>query len=222
MENKLYIIVGHYGSGKSEFSINFAKKLKKENKEVCLADLDIVNTYFRSREKRESLINLGIEVVSDTLNSVKGLDMPFISPAIRGHIVHKKSNMILDCGGDNVGVRVLKQFENEIINRDYEMLMVINVFRPETSNVMQILEMKKNLESEIGLSVTGYVNNSNFLRQTTVDALIMADQIISELSDVTKVPILYVSALEKLIKQLPINIRGERFSLDLSLRNDWL
>ncbi len=221
MENKLYIIVGHYGSGKSEFSINLAKKLKKEKKEVCLADLDIVNTYFRSREKRESLTSLGIEVVSDTLNSVKGLDMPFISPAIRGHIVHKNSNVILDCGGDNVGVRVLKQFENEIVNREYEMLMVINVFRPETSNVMQILEMKKKLENEIGLSVTGYVNNSNFLRQTTVDDLIMADQIISEVSDITNIPILYLSALEKITKQLPINIRGERLILNLSLRDDW-
>lgn len=222
MENKLYIIVGHYGSGKSEFSVNFAKKLRNEKKKVCLADLDVINPYFRSRETRLSLLNLGIEVVSDTLNSVKGLDMPYLSPAIKAQIVHDENNLILDCGGDEVGVRVLKQFYNEIIKRGCEMYMVVNVFRPETSNVESIIKMKNQLENEIGLSIKGYINNSNFLRQTSVDDIIYADKILKEVSEVTQVPILYVSALEKLIEQLPNNVTGERFVLNLSLRNDWL
>ncbi|QVK19123.1 ATP-binding protein [Mycoplasmatota bacterium] len=222
MNKKLYIIVGHYGSGKSEFSVNFAKKLKKNKKEVCLADLDIVNPYFRSREARLSLMNLGIAVVSDTLNSVKGLDMPYLSPAIKGQIVHNKNNLILDCGGDEVGVRVLKQFYNEIIERDFEIYMVINVYRPETSNVEAIIKMKNQLENEIGLPIKGYINNSNFLRQTSVDDIIYSDKILKEVSEITQVPILYVSALEKLIKQLPNDVSGERFILNLSLRNDWL
>ncbi len=222
MENKLYIIVGHYGSGKSEFSVNFAKKLKNENKEVCLADLDIINTYFRSRESRTELTDLGIEVVSDTLNSVKGLDMPYLSPAIKGQIVHNKNNLILDCGGDEVGVRVLQQFYEDIIKRDYEMYMIVNVYRPETSQVTQIIDMKNKLENENGLSVTGYINNSNFIRQTSVDDIVYADKILKEVSELTQVPILYVSALKEIIQQLPNNVQGERFVLNLSLRTGWL
>ena len=82
MKNPLIIIVGHYGSGKSEFAVNLV--LKKNNEyPVCLVDLDIINTYFRSREVREFLNNKGIEVVSDTLNSTKGLDMPYLSLQLR-------------------------------------------------------------------------------------------------------------------------------------------
>ncbi len=222
MQNKIYIIVGHYGSGKSEFAVNFAKKLKQENKEVCLADLDIVNPYFRSREMRLSLIKLGIDVISDTLNSVKGLDMPYLSPAIKGQIVHNKKNMILDCGGDVVGIRVLKQFYQEIKERNYEIYMIVNVYRPETSTVDKIIEMKNKLENEIGLSITGFINNSNFLKQTSIDDIINADKLLKEVSQKTNVPIIYISALEKYIKQLPDKVSGERFVLNLSLRTDWL
>lgn len=222
MNNKIYIIVGHYGSGKSEFSVNFAKKLNAEKKAVCLADLDIVNPYFRSREMRLSLINLGIDVVSDTLNSVKGLDMPYISPAIRGQIIKNDKIVILDCGGDNVGVRVLNQFDDEIKKRDYEMYMIVNVFRPDTNTVEQIIEMKNKLESEVDLEITGYINNSNFLRETTVEDMVYADRILKEVSKLTNKPILYVSALKSLIDKLPDEISGERFVLNLSLRSDWL
>jgi hypothetical protein len=222
MDNKIYIIVGHYGSGKSEFSVNFAKKLNTLNKSVCLADLDIVNPYFRSRETRLSLINLGIDVISDTLDSVKGLDMPYISPAIRGQIAYNKKTIILDCGGDNVGTRVLKQFDDLIKQRNYEMYMIINVYRPETSTVEQIIDMKNKMEAESGLLITGYINNSNFLRQTTVDDVMNADSLIKEVSKITSVPIVYVSALESILNKLPNDISGEKFEINLSLRSDWL
>lgn len=222
MDNKIYIIVGHYGSGKSEFSVNFAKKLNTLNKSVCLADLDIVNPYFRSRETRLSLINLGIDVISDTLDSVKGLDMPYISPAIRGQIAYNKKTIILDCGGDNVGTRVLKQFDDLIKQRNYETYMIINVYRPETSTVEQIIDMKNKMEAESGLLITGYINNSNFLRQTTVDDVMNADSLIKEVSKITSVPIVYVSALESILNKLPNDISGEKFEINLSLRSDWL
>jgi len=222
MDNKIYIIVGHYGSGKSEFAVNFAKKLHAEKKNVCLADLDIVNPYFRSREMRLSLINLGIDVISDTLNSVKGLDMPYISPAIKGQIVNNKKTIVLDCGGDNVGVRVLKQFDDEIKKRDYEMYMIINTFRPETSTVEQIIEMQDKLESEVDIKISGYINNSNFLRETTLEDIKNADKILKNVSKLTGKPILYVSAIKSLIDMLRDDISGEKFVLNLSLRSDWL
>lgn len=220
--NKIYIITGHYGSGKSEFSINFARRLKSAGKEVCLADLDIVNPYFRSRENREQLRLEGIDLASDTLNSTKGLDMPYLSPAIQGQLAQKVKDVILDCGGDDVGIRVLKQFYETIKKRDYEMYMIINTYRPETSNALQIINMQNKLEAESGLKITGYVNNSNFLKHTTKEDLIAADAIIKEVSQQTGIPIVFVSGIEKMINQLPEEVSGERFPFKISLRSDWM
>ena len=222
MEHKIYIICGHYGSGKSEFAVNFAKKLKTDNTNVVLADLDIVNPYFRSREIRLSLENLGIDVISDTLNSIKGLDMPYLSPAIKGQIMQKDRTIVLDCGGDPVGCRVLKQFSEDIKKRDYEMYMILNVFRPETSNVEDIIAMKNKLEQESTLKITGLINNSNFIWQTTVEDLIYADKIIKQVSILTNIPIIYVAGLKSIINKLPESINGTPFELELHLRSNWL
>lgn len=221
VNNRLTIIMGHYGSGKSEFAVNYAKKLFSSGEPVVLADLDIVNPYFRSREARESLEKLGIKVVSDTLNSTKGLDMPYLSPAIKGYLSQNQANMILDCGGDHVGARVLRQYLMDIEKRDYEVLMIVNVFRPETSNPSQIIAMQKKLEQETGLRISAYVNNSNFLRETTIDDMVYADQILKEVTAVTGIPVKYVSGLPSLIGSLPETVSGERFMFDLSLRSEW-
>ena len=214
--------MGHYGSGKSEFSINFAKTLIKQGLKVSIADLDIVNPYFRSREEALKLNNIGIDVVADTLNSTKGLDMPYLSPAIKGHIINKSKNVILDCGGDNVGTRVLKQFYQEIIARDHEVYMVVNTYRPETSKVDDIIKMQESLEAESGLKVTGYINNSNFLRQTTIDDIMYADALLKEVNQITGIPIVYVSGSESIINKLSSKVSGKPLTLDMSLRSEWL
>jgi hypothetical protein len=201
MKNPLIIIVGHYGSGKSEFAVNLA--LKKNNEyPVCLVDLDIINTYFRSREVREFLNNKGIEVVSDTLNSTKGLDMPYLSPAIKG--------------------KILIQYHNDIVDTNYEMWMVVNVFRKETSTAKQIIKMIESLENESGLKITGLINNSNYLKQTTVEDIIYSNQIIKEVVALTNIKVIYTSSIESLIPHLPNDILGDKFPLKIYLREKWL
>lgn len=221
MKNPLIIIVGHYGSGKSEFAVNLA--LKKNNEyPVCLVDLDIINTYFRSREVREFLNNKGIEVVSDTLNSTKGLDMPYLSPAIKGKIVKRDKLVILDCGGDANGAKVLIQYHNDIVDTNYEMWMVVNVFRKETSTAKQIIKMIESLENESGLKITGLTNNSNYLKQTTVEDIIYSNQIIKEVVALTNIKVIYTSSIESLIPHLPNDILGDKFPLKIYLREKWL
>jgi hypothetical protein len=217
----LIIITGHYGSGKSEVAIQLALNLAAKHV-VCLADLDIVNPYFRSREVKEQLNQLGIQVIGDTLNTTKGLDMPYLSPAIKGNLTQLQQTMILDCGGDDVGIRVLSQFQKEIKARNHSLWMVVNTYRPQTATVEQIMTMKDQLENESGLEITGYINNSNFLRQTTVEDLIASDHLLKQVSQLTNCPIVYVSGLEAVINQLPSEVSGERLALNLSLRSHWL
>jgi len=102
------------------------------------------------------------------------------------------------------------------------MLMVINTYRPLTNSVFKIINMKERLENESNLKITGYVNNSNFLRSTTVKDMILSNHILSEVSQLTNVSVKYVSGVKAIIDQLPSNILGERIVLDLFLRKNWL
>jgi len=221
MKAPLIIVVGHSGSGKSEFSVNLAQKLVKEYP-VCLADLDIVNTYFRSREIREILNKEQIEVISDTYSSTKGLDMPYLSPAIQGKIFKRDKLVILDCGGDENGIKVLKQYESDIVDTLYEMWMVINVFRPETNSVEKIIKMINKLTNESKLRITGLINNSNYLKNTTVENMIYSNQLIKEVVALTHIQVVYTTGIKSLLQQLPSDILGEKFPLKILLREKWL
>jgi cellulose biosynthesis protein BcsQ len=221
MKAPLIIVVGHSGSGKSEFSVNLAQKLVKEYP-VCLADLDIVNTYFRSREIREILNKEQIEVISDTYSSTKGLDMPYLSPAIQGMIFKRDKLVILDCGGDENGIKVLKQYESDIVDTLYEMWMVINVFRPETNSVEKIIKMINKLTNESKLRITGLINNSNYLKNTTVENMIYSNQLIKEVVALTHIQVVYTTGIKSLLQQLPSDILGEKFPLKILLREKWL
>ncbi|HHU24301.1 MAG: ATP-binding protein [Bacilli bacterium] len=221
MKAPLIIIIGHYGSGKSEFSVNLAIK-KARDHNVCLADLDIVNPYFRSREARAFLSNHNIEVISDTYNSTKGLDMPYLSPAIQGRIAKRDKFLILDCGGDPNGIKVLKQFRDLIYDTPYEMWMIVNIFRPETSKTVDIISMYHALQASSGLRITGFINNSNLLRHTSVKDMLYANQIMQEVVEQTRIKVVYTSGIPELLKQLPGDILGEKFPIQIILREKWL
>lgn len=221
-KKKVTLIVGHYGSGKSEFAVNYALTCKKAEDAVCLVDLDIVNPYFRSREVREMLESLGITVLSDAHKSQKGLDMPYLSPAIKGHLENRNERMIFDCGGDPVGLVVLKQFERELKQREVEVLMVINTFRPETSTVELIMAMIERLETALGFKITAFVNNSNLLYTTTASDMIGADTILKAVQKTSGIKVHYLSGVKSLLDQLPEEIAGEHFYLTIYLRDQWL
>lgn len=221
MQAPLIIIIGHYGSGKSEFSVNLALQ-KARDHNVCLADLDIVNPYFRSREAREILNNHNIEVISDTYSSTKGLDMPYLSPAVQGRIAKRDKFLIMDCGGDPNGIKVLRQFSDLISDAPYEMWMIVNVFRPETHNPSDILAMYRALQASSGLKITGFINNSNLLRQTSVADMLQANQIMQEVVEETNVKVVYTSGFPELLNKLPNDILGEKFPLQIILREKWL
>ena len=66
-DKRITIITGHYGSGKTEFALNYALACHEQGESVILADMDIVNTYFRSRERSVQLEKLGISVLSSSI-----------------------------------------------------------------------------------------------------------------------------------------------------------
>ena len=139
-------IVGNYGSGKTEVSINLAVNRKRSGWEVRIVDLDLVNPYFRTREARGPLSAMGIDVVLPPENLLQA-DLPVLSPAVAGLIRQPAQMKILDVGGEDVGARVLATLADSLRNTHLHMLQVVNPFRPFTDTVAGCLKIRDKIES---------------------------------------------------------------------------
>ena len=161
----LYITIGAYGSGKSEYSIQLARSLNEDGQNVVLADMDVVNPYFRSRDVREIFAEEGIEVVAPD-GEFSHADLPMISPRIKGAIENMDNTVILDVGGDPAGCRTLGRFVDAIKKRGYTMRLVVNTSRPFTTNPEEIITMIEMLEFSSKLEVSELICNTNLMEHT--------------------------------------------------------
>ncbi len=220
-ENRIRIIIGHYGSGKTEFSVNYAVKLAKSNKKVALADLDIVNPYFRSREKANELKEFGIRVIGSSIHA-PAVDVPAISAEISAPLQDKSYETVLDVGGDPIGARVLGRYLSFFKEGEYDMLYVINANREDTQTVDKAIEYLRKIEAVARAKVTGLVNNTHMLKSTTVEDVLRGQELALKVSEKTNLPIKYVAALEEVAKKLPKDIEGEIFPINLYMREEWM
>ena len=139
--NGIVVIVGNYGSGKTEVAINLAVNRKRSGIDVRIADLDLVNTYFRTREAREPLAELGIEVVLPPEKYLQA-DLPILSPVIAGLIRRPSQLTLIDAGGNDVGATVLASLADPFLKKRVHMLQVVNPYRPFTDTVAGCLKMR--------------------------------------------------------------------------------
>jgi len=209
VKTKLIIVIGAYGSGKSEYSINLAKEFKTEGKEVILVDLDVVNPYFRSRDVREKFEQIGIEVIAPEGEN-KYADLPMISPKIMGAVKNYEKNVILDVGGDPAGCRTLARYIPTIQKRGYEMQLVINTKRPFTSNKKEILEMIQMLEDASKLQVTEIICNTNLMEFTTEEIVENGIQTIDETAKERNIIFEKYLVLDKYASKISENIFGKK------------
>lgn len=214
---RITFIAGHYGSGKTEVSLNLAI-LKKVN---ILVDLDIVNPYFRSRELEEELNKKEIKLISSSLKNALGSDLPFISSEVYLPFYNKDKTAIYDLGGNDIGSRVFRQFSDLYNEEEFDFLISINVYREETESKEAIIKMIETIEISSGIKITGLINNSNYLRETKLEDLIYGEKIILEVSEALKLPIIYTTIYENL-KIDNVSFRGEIIPLKLYLRKPWL
>ena len=221
-DKRIRIIIGHYGSGKTEFSVNYAMKLKQANaSKVAIADLDIVNVYFRSREKQVMLEEQGIKVIASSIAG-NALDLPAVAADIITPLEDKSYEYVIDVGGDSVGARVLGRFKNYIEDDDYDMFMVVNANREQTMDVEGIKRHKETIEATSRLKVTGFINNTHLIRETTLEDVLKGDKLLKEASKELGIPIRYVSAMSHIASQIPDEVSGEILALDLIMRDQWM
>lgn len=170
MTNKLYIVIGAFGSGKSEYSVHLSRQLNAHGNNVVLVDLDIVNPYFRTRDVKDQFQKEGIEVLAPE-GQFRHADVPMLSPRIMGAIENPNLTVILDVGGDPAGCRALARFTDASIKRGYHMINVINTNRPFTSTPEEITLMKEMLEFSSKLTINEFVCNTNLMEFTDTEVV---------------------------------------------------
>ena len=220
MEHKrLTLFAGHYGSGKTNIAVNYAMLLADEGKKVCIADLDIVNPYFRTKDSERELIEKGISLISSRYANTN-VDLPAI-PAESYRLVQDKSVFgVIDIGGDDRGAYALGRFAEAIkAEGDYRMAFVINKFRPLTSTVEDTVEIMKEIEAASGIRFNCIVNNSNIGSETTGEIFMETVAFAEELSKATGLPI-WLHTVEKNIAEglsdlpiLPLTLQKKYFDL---------
>lgn len=217
----MYIIIGAYGSGKSEYSIHLARSLKAEGKNVSLSDLDVVNPYFRSRDVRDEFALEGIEVIAPE-GQFSHADLPMISPRVKGAIEDSSRLVILDVGGDPSGCRALGRFEHPIKARGYHTRLVVNTSRPFTSTVPEILVMIDMLEFSSRLKVHELICNTNLMQYTEQALVEEGIRIVEEAAKQAGLSFDTYLVLDEYADRVPDNLLGKkRLVMNYTLKKPW-
>ena len=203
----IVVIVGNYGSGKTEVSINLAVHRKRAGIEVRIADLDLVNPYFRTREAKAPLANLGIDVVLPPEQYLQA-DLPILSPLVAGMIRQPSELTLLDVGGDDVGATVLATLEDAFKDKSLSVLQVVNPLRPFTETIEGCLKIRAEIEQASRLSINGLVGNANLIDETTPDHIYNGYDFVKTLSEQSGLPLEFITFAREL---LPL-IEVRRFS----------
>jgi hypothetical protein len=195
---RLVMIVGNYGSGKTEVAVNLCLRLAHEGRRVQIADLDIVNPYFRCREARALMERHGIRVVVPP-GPQAWADLPIILPEIRG-LLHppEGTTTIFDVGGDDVGARALASLRTSLGDGKYELWQVINAKRPFTDTVDGCLAMRRAIQASSRLSVSGLLVNSHLIDQTTTETVLDGWRLAQDVSASASLPIRAVAVMARL------------------------
>lgn len=199
----IVVVVGNYGSGKTEIAINMAAHHRLNGIEVRMADLDLVNPYFRTREARSALASLGIDLVLPP-EAYLHADLPILTPAVAGLIRSPAPLTILDAGGDDVGATVLAALADALSGARPRMLQVVNPFRPFTDTVEGCLKIREEIERASKLTMSGIIGNANLIDDTAPEDIYEGHAFVQALSAESGLPVEFVTAPESLVNGLDL------------------
>ena len=217
--HRVSIITGHYGTGKTEFAVNLALAMAGEGTSVILADLDIVNPYFRSRERRSLLEEAGVRLISSS-QACSDADVPALPAELLTILEDRSLRGVLDIGGDPVGARVLARFQPKIVQEDYQLIYGLNANRPEVRDREKAISYLRGIEATTGLACTGIVNNTHLCGETTEDEIRKGAALAAEVSKETGIPVLCHVAEEKFVSALS-DLPETVFPITIKMKKPW-
>ena len=220
MEHKrLTLFAGHYGSGKTNIAVNYALKLAAEGKDTYIADLDIVNPYFRTKDSAKELEEAGVKLISPQFAN-SNVDLPALPAEAYRLVTDQNIYGIMDIGGDDRGAYALGRYVPSIKEEgNYRMIFVANACRPLTRTPEEALEVMREIEAACGLSFTDIVNNSNLGTETTPETVLNSLPFIEELSRLSGLPVFATTAVTDVANSLdlpnviPLQLQEKYFDL---------
>lgn len=198
MDKRLYIICGHYGSGKTNVAVNLAFHFRKSQTKVAIADLDIVNPYFRTKDSADELAAADIGLICSEYAG-SNVDIPALPQDMYAITDKLDTKYILDIGGDDRGALALGRIAPKIKHENnYEMLLTVNRFRPLTRDTASVLEVIGEIEQAAKIRFTGIINNSNLGEETTADDVLSSVGYALDISKATGLPVVLTTVDERL------------------------
>ncbi len=202
---RVTLFSGHYGSGKTNIAVNYAFYLKKKGFPVVIADLDIVNPYFRTKDSEEQLKNSGIEVISLPFANTN-VDLPSIPSNAYSLVEDRSKYAVIDVGGDDRGAYALGRFSAQIIKENnFDNFYVVNFFRPLTRTPFEAKTVLEEIELAGKIPFTGIINNSNLGEETTLEDVISSSEKAEELSVITGLPVVFTTVKKSLVSDFENN-----------------
>lgn len=199
---RITLLCGHYGSGKTNIAVNMAMDLSRDHERVVIADLDIVNPYFRSLDSREELSHAGVRLIASSYAN-SNLDMPALPQEMYALTDDKSLTCVVDVGGDDRGALALGRISPAIREENnYDMFLVINRYRPLTPDAESTVEVMREIEEAASLPFTGIINNSNLGAQTEPETVLASVQYANEVSRLSSLPLVMTGAEESIAEQL--------------------
>ena len=196
--NRVTVILGAYGSGKSEVSVNYAIWLRKQQHDVTLCDLDTINPFFRSADARMLVNEQGIRLIAPVFAGTN-VDVPAVPAEIQSVFDDRSRYAVLDIGGEAMGARVVASFKNRLaeLQPSPDVWMVVNPYRPFTRTIEQIVEQADVLVQSAGLPLTGLIHNANLLENSDGYILSESYSTVAGAAERLKQPIVFAAALNE-------------------------
>lgn len=214
-DKQIHIFAGHFGSGKTEIALNFAKKQRLSGKSVVIIDIDTVNPYFRTNDAAKELREYGIRLISNGFAS-SNLDMPIVPSEVLGVFDSEEEVVIFDVGGDEDGAYALGQYNALFNKHGYSMHYVINTRRPLTPDADTLYDMAKEIESASRLRFTDIYNNTNIGVLTDTAVLLSGEPEARRLSEKMGIPIAFRSGMRTVTAGLPEGMAG--FDIEITIK----
>jgi len=217
---RINIIAGHYGSGKTTFSINYALSLNESTKKhIYLADLDVVNPYFRSREYKEFLSQNNIEILGSYIYK-KGSDLPAVSADVFKMFSNKDSLGIVDLGGNAAGSKAFGIFKDSVNKDETNLFFILNASRSETTTLDGALFHMTSLEYSLNMKFDAIINNTHLMEYTTIDEIKEGERLAHELSINKNIQVIYTCLSKEFVeKNKDIKTEYKIFILDFDIKD---
>lgn len=225
---KVYVLIGNYGSGKTELALNFAFQAAEQGKRTELLDLDMVNTYFRLAERGKLTEMKEIRLVSPNF-SCSGIETLSLPAEVASAFDMDWDTVVFDVGGDAVGSTALGRYHQDFMDLEegaLEVLNVINIRRPLAGTVDRIVRLQEEMQVHSRLKISGMINNTNLAEATGYEELRDGYRLIKQVSELTGVPVLYTSGKKRMLDQFlseghdPKYI-GKPMYIDTYMARDW-